>query len=102
MVNYKKHVALISLGILSLLLISTTIFIHYNAGKGEKENIPDNPHKNGQIHKKPSCKGIECPKGNIPDNTVSPTDTINGQGNDEANDEKDDCGCHCSDFDNSH
>jgi hypothetical protein len=102
MVYYKKHVALISLGILSLLLISTTIFIHYNAGNGGKENTPDNSHKNGPVHKEQSCKGKECPKGKTSNNPSIPADTINGQGNEEAKGKRDDCGCHCSNFDNSH
>ena len=49
MVNYKRHVTLITLGILALLLTSTAIFIRFDKSQGSNDPRPSpGGHKDNQ------------------------------------------------------
>lgn len=98
MVNYKKQVTLISLGVLSMLLISTAIFINYNAKNEDRGNNPDNshnhvnPHKNA--NKEQQSQGKGCSGGN---STVSASVDLTPPDHGGAQEGvEEDCGCHCS------
>ena len=114
MANYKKHVALISLGVLALLLSSTAIFIQYNKSQGnnghnsfsDKHN--GNPPNGDQIiagkQGKGCCGGVN---NNVTANSsinyhpvssgINFNDESSPRGNENNDDDKKaDCGCHCS------
>lgn len=114
MVNYKKHVALISLGVLALLLSSTAIFIQYNKSQGNNgpnsfsDKHSGNRPNGDQIITRQQGKGC-C--GGV-NNNVTANSSINyhpvssginfndesspkGNENNDNEDKKADCGCHC-------
>jgi hypothetical protein len=121
MANYKKHVAFISLGVLSLLLISTAIFINYNERTENNGNSPNNTPplrkgchlQNEQIDKQQTNRGKGCSGGSNKNATINatvanpspspdydPEDTFVEEV--KENDDGGGCGCHCSKDDGQH